>query len=129
MAEWRDDTPGGTMGLDDEERLLLLDPGTASGARPRHPGYGASYGAAMTAAGATSSSATTSSANGSGGGMQTCMLHTSVLISQCLSQCAHTRALISDSSRFLHGWVQEPLSTDATYCEFCGFKMLTHRCC
>ncbi|KAL1478240.1 hypothetical protein MTO96_016425 [Rhipicephalus appendiculatus] len=54
------------MGLDDEERLLLLDPGTASGARPRHPGYGANYNAAMTAAGATSSSATTSSANVSG---------------------------------------------------------------
>uniref|UniRef100_A0A224YRW0 ABC-type xenobiotic transporter n=1 Tax=Rhipicephalus zambeziensis TaxID=60191 RepID=A0A224YRW0_9ACAR len=59
---------GGTMGLDDEERLLLLDPGTASGARPRHPGYGANYNAAMTAAGATSSSATTSSANVSGAG-------------------------------------------------------------
>ncbi|KAH6934692.1 hypothetical protein HPB50_027019 [Hyalomma asiaticum] len=55
------------MGLDDEERLLLLDPGTASGARPRHQSYGANYNT-MTAAGATSSSATTGSATASGAG-------------------------------------------------------------
>ncbi|XP_077534153.1 ATP-dependent translocase ABCB1-like isoform X2 [Haemaphysalis longicornis] len=56
------------MGLEDEERLLLLDPGTASAARPRPRSYGAgdNDAAAMAVVAGASTSANHSSPGGGG---------------------------------------------------------------
>ncbi|XP_077510416.1 ATP-dependent translocase ABCB1-like isoform X2 [Amblyomma americanum] len=60
------------MGLEDEERLLLLDPGTASATRPRHQGYGTRYdssaGSAMAAAGTAPVESTSANTTAGGGG-------------------------------------------------------------